>query len=165
VSAGGGLPLKVVTTVDRDLAKLAPLFRRAVEAAIAECHSVGLDAFVYEASRSPELAAVYYARGRTVKPPEQTVTNAPDETFTWHGYRLAVDVLSRARLWDAGDEWFEKVAVIFKKHGLKWGGDWKRRDMPHFQWGACKPSPSQRARELRASAGVEAVWRAVGAAA
>jgi hypothetical protein len=165
VSAGASLPFKVAATVDRDLSRLAPAFRRAVEAAIAECRANGLDAFVYEASRSPGLAKLYYARGRTIKPPTKTVTNAPDETFTWHGYRLAVDVLSRARLWDAGDEWFAKVAVIFKRHGLKWGGDWKRKDLPHFQWGKCKPSPSARARELLATEGHTGVWRAVGAAA
>lgn len=165
MSAGKGLPLKVVTAVDRDLSQLPPAMRRAVEAALADCKADGLDAFVYEAGRSHELALVYYARGRTVKPPERTVTNAPDETYTWHGYRLAVDVISRARGWDVTDEWFARVAVHFKRHGLKWGGDWKRKDLPHFQWGKCKPSPSARARELLRTEGRAGVWRAVGAAA
>jgi peptidoglycan L-alanyl-D-glutamate endopeptidase CwlK len=43
------------------------------------------------------------------------------------------------------------------------GGDWKFKDLPHFQWGPCKPSPSDRARELIRTEGMEAVWGAVGA--
>jgi len=33
-----------------------------VDAALADCHAAGLDAMVYEALRSPELQAAYYAR-------------------------------------------------------------------------------------------------------
>jgi hypothetical protein len=53
--------------------------------------------------------------------------------------------------------------VIFAKYGCKWGGDWKSPDRPHFQWGKCKPGPSDVARELIRTRGVEAVWEAVGA--
>src|SRR5262245_14790440 len=63
-------------TVSRDLSLLAPTFRAAVEAAIAECQTRNLDAYVYEAYRSPELQAIYYARGRTVVPPTKPVTYA-----------------------------------------------------------------------------------------
>ena len=154
--------------VDRDPAKLAPRFRAAVEAALADCHADGLDAYVYEAVRSRDLAVLYYARGRTVKPPERPVTNAPDETYSWHGYGLAVDVISRAHDWDRPTSWFADVAGHFKRHGCKWGGDWKQKDLrqkdlPHFQWGACKPSPSDEARRLLAEGGMPSVWRRVGA--
>ena len=59
-------------TNDRNL--LAPLFRAAVEAAIAECNDATnqLNAVVYETYRSNELQVVYYARGRTVRPPTYT---------------------------------------------------------------------------------------------
>ena len=63
--------------VSRDLELLAPKFRIAVQAAVAECRAAGLDAWVFEAYRSQELQALYYARGRTVIPPPRTVTNAP----------------------------------------------------------------------------------------
>lgn len=158
MSAGGPAP-----KVDRDLGKLAPKFRAAVEAAIAECNAAGLDAYVFEAYRSPELAAEYYARGRKKKPPQRPVTNAPDNLRSWHGYGLAVDVISREHAWAPKDGWWEQVAAIFKRHGLKWGGDWRQRDLPHFQHGKCKPSPSDRARELYDQGGAEAVWQAVGA--
>ena len=162
-----GGPTSDPTKANKDLSLLAPLFRKAVEAAIAECNSATppLEAMVFEGYRTQEMQRIYYARGRTVVPPLKTVTNAKSNLDSWHGYGLAVDVIHRTKLWnpDGGDTWFEKVAAIFKKHGCNWGGDWTTRDTPHMQWGRCKPSPSDRARELIASGGAEAVWRAVGA--
>lgn len=97
-------------TVSRDLDLLAPVFRVAVERAIADCQARGLDAYVYEAYRSPELQALYYARGRTVVPPIKPVTNAPTNLQSWHGYGLAVDVISKSKAWDQPEEWFARVA-------------------------------------------------------
>ena len=160
MSAGTG-----TAQVNRDLDLLAPKFREAVKVAIAECNAAGYQAMVYEGYRTQELQAIYYARGRTVIPPTHTVTNAPTNLTSWHGYGLAVDVVHQTKYWEPeeGEGWFRKVAEIFKKHGCKWGGDWNRPDTPHFQWGACKASPSDKARELIASGGVIAVWKAVGA--
>ena len=147
----------------KDLHKLAPFFRIAVLKALADCHKDGLDAFVFEAYRSNELQKIYYARGRTVRPPEHTVTNAPDNLRSWHGYGLAVDVISQEKYWDKSMEWFADVAEHFKAHDCDWGGDWRRPDFPHFQWGTLKASPSDKARELIQETGVRSVWAAVGA--
>ena len=147
--------------VNRDLTLLAPRFHEAVEFAIAECQQRGLDAFVYEAFRSDEIQRIYYARGRTVIPPQKPVTAARTNLESWHGYSLAVDVIHRTQLWSAPEEWFANVAEVFGRHGCKWGGNWRRPDLPHFQWGRCKPSPSQAAMLLARTEGVESVWRAV----
>jgi peptidoglycan L-alanyl-D-glutamate endopeptidase CwlK len=147
-------------TVDRSLDRLAPLFAEAVRAAISDLTAAGSDAYVYEARRSHELAVLYYARGRTIIPPHGKVTNAPDETRSWHGYGLAVDVISRSKGWDQPPSWFAYVAQTFKRHGCKWGGDWKQKDLPHMQWGRCKASPSDEARRLLAADGPVGVWRA-----
>lgn len=146
---------------DSDCGKLAPLFGRAVDAALLECRLAGLDAYVFEAYRSQALQSAYYARGRSVVPPQHPVTNAPSNLYSWHGYGLAVDVISRAQRWSAPESWFAQVAAIFKKHGCSWGGDWTQRDLPHFQWGLCKPSPSELAREIMSTQGVRAVWQAL----
>jgi len=45
VSAGQGT---AVPQISRDLSLLAPLFQKAVEAAIKECNDAGIDAFVYD---------------------------------------------------------------------------------------------------------------------
>lgn len=148
-----------------ELDYLAPGFRVAVERAIEACNdsSNALDAIVYETYRSNELQSVYYKRGREVKPPDSPVTGAQTNLYSWHGYGLAVDVIHREKEWDVGNSWFQSVAEIFTRHGCKWGGDWKSPDRPHFQWGRCKPSPSDEARELIRTRGIEAVWEAVGA--
>jgi hypothetical protein len=160
VSAGAsGSSVKI----DRDLGKLAPRFATAVEEALAACRNAGLDARLYEANRSAELQALYYERGRSVVPPSTTVTNARSNLYSWHGYGLAVDVISETKEWDAPVGWFEAVSVHFRAAGCRWGGEWKFKDLPHFQWGLCKPSPSDRARALMSSGGVQAVWIAVDA--
>ena len=149
--------------VSRDMSVLAPNFASAVRNAVSECNRNGLDAFVYEAYRSHELQSLYYARGRTVIPPSTPVTNAASNLYSWHGYGLAVDVISRGREWSVPDAWYAAVADIFRQFGCKWGGSWTKPDLPHFQWGPCRPSPSDYARELMAAEGPEGVWRAVGA--
>jgi peptidoglycan L-alanyl-D-glutamate endopeptidase CwlK len=89
------------------------------------------------------------------------VTNASSNLYSWHGFGLAVDVISRRHGWDRPGSWFADVALSFKKFGCKWGGDWKMKDLPHFQWGLCKPGPSDRAREILRSESMETVWKAV----
>jgi peptidoglycan L-alanyl-D-glutamate endopeptidase CwlK len=165
MSAGATAASYHLAKPTNDVDYLAPLFRAAVERAIAECNDPinNLSAMVYETYRSNELQEVYYARGREVIPPPEPVTNARTNLYSWHGYGLAVDVIHKSKGWDPGDKWFRDVAAIFKKHGCKWGGDWTSPDRPHFQWGKCKPSPSPVARELMTTRGVEAVWEAVGA--
>lgn len=140
-----------------DLAGLAPAFRAAVMGALEECRAAGLDATVFETLRTQERQRWAYLRG---------ASRAKDADASWHFYGLAVDVISRAKAWDAGDAWFRRVAAVFKRHGCDWGGDWHSfRDLPHFQWGRCRASPSDVSRTLYAQGGREAVWRAVGATA
>jgi peptidoglycan LD-endopeptidase CwlK len=149
--------------VQHSLGLLAPRFRTVVEDALRECERLSLQAVVYETYRSDALQKLYYARGRTVRPPDRTVTNAPDNLASWHGYGLAVDVIHRRKRWDMPDAWFHAVAKVFKSSGCDWGGDWRRPDLPHFQLAGLRDSPSIRARELIAAGGLEAVWREVGA--
>ncbi|MDR3416753.1 MAG: M15 family metallopeptidase [Nevskia sp.] len=151
--------------VNRELGLLAPAFRNAVEQALAECKARGLDAWVYESFRPQALQSLYYARGRTVQPPDKPVTNAASNLYSWHGYGLAVDVISRADGWNKPEAWFREVADCFRKYGCRWGGEWEMQDLPHFQWGKCRPSPSGLARELMRTQGLQAVWTAVGAGA
>jgi hypothetical protein len=150
--------------VQNDLDHLAPKMRERVVAAIWECNNMaGLDVVVYESVRSEHLQEMYYARGRTTVPPYRKVTNVADAKMGWHFYGLAVDVISKKNRWNNTEAWWLKVAAIFRLHGLDWGGDWEMKDEPHFQFAGIRKSPSQKARDLYASGGVEAVWKAVGA--
>lgn len=149
--------------VSADLARLAPAMRAAVTRTLADCRTRGIDAVVYEGYRARETAVAYYKRGRTQVPPQGIVTSAPDETYSWHGYGLAVDIISASKGWKVGHTWHAMVAELARPHGLKWGGDWTRPDLPHHQWGRCKASPSELARTILRGQGLAAVWRAVGA--
>lgn len=172
--------------VSADPSLLAPRFRQAVLGGIIECQQAGLDPYIYEAHRSQELQDLYWHRGRDVRPPERPVTNVKDAQYGWHFFALAVDVISRSEHWfnpagkpelrhlpshdplvvayvAQGEKWFADVAAIFKKHGCKWGGDWKQRDTPHMQWGLCRPTPSDLSREAYRVGGNPAVWKLVGA--
>lgn len=150
--------------IHSDRCLLAPKMRAAVEATLAGCAARGLDAVVYESYRERATAVAYYRRGRTQRPPFSIVTNAPDETYSWHGYGLAVDIIHATKGWDVAETWHAMVSEIAKGHGLKWGGDWSHPDLPHHQWGRCKASPSDDARRILRESGLPAVWRAVGAA-
>jgi hypothetical protein len=142
---------------------LPPKMRAAVKAALEECNDERLDAVVYESHRSDELQAIYYQRGRTVKPPDYTVTNVASAQYGWHFYWLAVDVISASRRWSVTADWRRRVTAIFKKHGLSAGAEWPHPDDPHYQWGKCRRSPSEESRRLYAEGGLEAVWLEVGA--
>lgn len=137
------------------LGALAPKMRDAVEAVLRACEIAGLDAVVYETSRTQELQALYFLRG---------ATHASNVLSSWHGYGLAADIVSRSKGWDVPRTWWDRLGAIAEAHGLDWGGRWPTlRDYPHVQWGHCRVSPSDRARELFAQGGSEAVWRECGA--
>lgn len=148
--------------VQNDIRLLAPKFGLAVGHALNLCHRKGLDVVVQESLRSKELQEHYYAQGRTR--PGPIVTNARSSLYSWHGYGLAVDVISASRAWNTTAAWRAQVAEIFKSCEMSWGGDWLKPDLPHFQHGLCRPSPSNRARQLISEGGLEAVWREVMAA-
>ena len=160
-----------VTVASTDLSLLAPKFRAAVEQAVSACLAAGLEVKVHEAFRSQARQAWLFAQGRTR--PGDIVTNAPTSLTSWHGYGLAVDVIHKTRAyWPAGrgrqhvaanEQWFRRVGQVYKEHGLSWGGDWRRPDTPHMQWGRCTASPTEGAKQLMRTQGAPAVWRSLDA--
>ncbi|MEO7102361.1 MAG: M15 family metallopeptidase [Gemmatimonadaceae bacterium] len=148
---------------------LAPLVGKVVTLAIAELNAAGWDARVFETLRSEELQAWDFEHG---------VTNAAHAWTSWHGYGLAVDVVSRQHGWDLWGRstptaWQDAVVAAFKKYGMAWAGDWTHGvgpghavDWDHFQWGKLRKSPSPVSISLFQSApdGYKAVWPLVGAA-
>ncbi len=159
------------TLVCHDVTILAPKFQTLILEVVEDLNVHGYDVHIYETGRSRQLAQLYFALKRS---------KAVDELHTWHGYRLAVDLISKARGWNVwpywsdalgkyvgGDpEWWQPVVATIRAHGLRWGGDWEHvKDAPHVQWHVegMHESPSDTARALLASGGYEAVWKAVGA--
>lgn len=87
--------------------------------------------------RSPEEQQGLYALGRTK--PGQIVTQIDGVTkLSNHNHKpsRAIDfaiVFAGKIVWNALGE-FAEAASFFKKHGAKWGGDWKTfKDYPHIE--------------------------------
>lgn len=91
--------------------------------------------------RTIEEQDALYAQGRTK--PGKVVTNAKGGQ-SYHNYGLAIDICliidGKEASWDSirdfdGDkiaDWME-IVKIFEAHGWEWGGDWRFKDLPHFQ--------------------------------
>lgn len=77
------------------------------------------------------------------------VTNARGGQ-SYHNYGLAVDIVIlfdpkggnnyTSASWDPLKDWdkdniadWQEVVTVFKKYGWEWGGDWRKKDLPHFQ--------------------------------
>lgn len=166
------LPPREVS-VDRDLSKLAPRFALAVGRVVADLTAWGYDPVVFEAMRTDERQRFLHGFGRQYDDGRGVVTHSLTSRDTWHGYGLAVDIVSKSKLWNA-DRWFwDTLGLSARRHGLLWGADWNNNgrtddesfsDRPHIQWGApMRRSPSSYAAALLKAKGVEAVWREVGA--
>jgi hypothetical protein len=145
---------------------LAPLFLDKIQRVEARMTAKGWHITRRETWRSDERAAWLYGFGRTWDDGRGIVTYATNALKTWHHYWLAVDYGDSR--YEPGNEpahfWTDLEAVAAGEH-LTCGGDWVMKDKPHVQWGPpMRLAPSDHAAKLLASGGVEAVWKAVGAA-
>ena len=138
---------------------LAPAFAEAVQAVLVDMP----DAVIAESIRSEERQAWLFGFGRDYDDGRGVVTHAQTAQNGWHKFGLAVDIVHGKLGWDAGASWFEKLALCYEAHGLTAGARWRMRDLPHGQWGKCRPAPSDEARRLFAEGGNRAVWKAVNA--
>lgn len=102
----------------------------------------GIPLRVVSAYRSPEAQQALLDSGRGV--------TSAGALLSYHNHRLALDVVPLEYLpmkdWNPTGPLWEKVGAIGKSVGLEWGGDWKKKDLPHFQM----PSGAAPIRELKA---------------
>ena len=103
-----------------------------IEQVIDEANAKGIDLRVVRGYRSLEEQQRLYDQGRISS--GGIVTNAPPG-FSYHNYGWAVDVCEyKNGKPDWHSERWDEIGKIGKKHGLIWGGDWKRLvDKPHLQ--------------------------------
>lgn len=146
--------------VERRLEVLAPAFRVAVEALLRDLEAeTGFKYRLFETLRTPERQAFLFGAGREWDDGRGIVTNARTSLDSWHGFSLAVDIVEKdATPWDVPPGFWEALGRLCKKHGLTWGGDWKKPDRPHVQWGRCPASPSPLDKALWLERGAPAVW-------
>lgn len=139
---------------------LAPVFRRNVEAILAEVEREK----VFESLRTEARQAWLYGFGKTWDDGRGNVTNARTALGGWHIYGLSVDIVEDdASPWVAPQSFWQSIGLAAERHGCKWGGRWKRVDLPHVQHGGCPKSPTPEDAKLFLANGPEAVWVKYGA--
>ena len=142
----------------------APRFAAAVTWLLDDMRLAGWHARVFETIRTNERQEWLYGFGRYWNDGRGVVTKAATAINGWHFYGLAADIVQDdATPWNAPKAFWNDLGEFAELRGLKWGGRWKMLDLPHVQWGNCRVSPSQRARDLWVRGGNAAVWREVGA--
>lgn len=101
------------------------------------CEDAGVYLLVTSTFRDFESQAALYAQGRTK--PGRIVTNS-NAGMSIHNYRCAYDVVPMRAgkpVWTTSGPdaklWL-KVGELGESVGLEWGGRWKFKDMPHFQY-------------------------------
>lgn len=128
----------------RSLDDLHPNVRDRALAWKADCAAAGIDVLIYCTFRSAAEQDELYKVGRTIKgsnisakrPMGLTVTNARGGDSI-HQYRCAWDCVplkAGKPAWDDLDS-YKRMAVIGKKHGIEWAGDWVTfKEQAHFQY-------------------------------
>jgi hypothetical protein len=111
-----------------DLEALQPEFRRKVEALITRMQADGFDPMVWETYRTPARAKLLSKRGTGIAP--RADGSIP---IGMHQLGLAVDIVSKSKLWTPPRAFWDALGAEAKALGLTWGGTWKRVDKPHVQ--------------------------------
>lgn len=141
----------------------APKFAAAVLATLNGMQDDGFDPIVYETLRSPERQAWLYGFSRDYDDGDGWRTNAKLSFESWHGFGLAVDIISESQQWAAPPAFWTALGAHAASNGLAWGGNWHTKDLPHVQPSNLHDSPTDRARQLNEDGGLRAVWNEVGA--
>lgn len=163
--------------VRKDLELLAPKFKRKVLQLLIAMTERGFDPVVAETMRDEARQRFLYGFGREYDDGRGVVTKAATADTTWHGFGLAVDIISRSKAWGAPEAFWSALMEECNRLGLCHGNDWDGDgvpvekdpdesfgDRPHVQWKPMKRYPSPLAAKVRDEQGLEALWRLVGAA-
>lgn len=136
---------------------MQPRFGSMIIELIYEARKAGLNVGIFHGYRSHEQQRNLYAKGRTR--PGRIVTRA-QAGHSWHNFGLASDIVFYTKKgnwsWAEKHNW-KKLGVIGKSIGLKWGGDWRRPDRPHFMLKGNVKS-IRNARLLYKDGGLKRVW-------
>lgn len=110
---------------------------------ISECQvlagETGLEYKVICGTRTYEQQSELYELGRSKA--GKIITNARPG-YSFHNFGLAVDcgvfqdgVYLDEKKPKVAEDFHRKASAIARKHGIRWGGDFKNfKDFPHFEW-------------------------------
>lgn len=114
----GGPPLKA--GIDRDPGNLLPGFAARVELLFARMRERGFHPLLWEGLRTPARAAELERKGT-------------GSARSIHCLGAAVDILDEATKWNAPEAFWLALGGSAAELGLTWGGEWRKRDLPHVQ--------------------------------
>ena len=141
---------------EKRLQQIHPALAAAVRAMIADLSAKGLLVEVVQGMRTFAEQDELYAKGRTK--PGEIVTQARGGESN-HNYGLAVDLCPFTNDkpdWNAPTSAWAAIGAAAEKHGLEWGGQWKKFiDKPHVQLPAMTVKECAR---CHADGGMDAVW-------
>jgi peptidoglycan L-alanyl-D-glutamate endopeptidase CwlK len=145
----------LLDTANKNMKGVHPKMRQKVLCIIQEMYQDGIRFSVHTGMRSYQQQAALYAQGReslqhvnemrrrvgyyrlSTKENRYRVTWVK---FSWHNTGLAVDLVEDGSS-KRGIQWswrniknFHKIGKYAKKHGLQWGGWWRKKDWPHLQY-------------------------------
>lgn len=108
---------------------LQPSLQPLAEQLVLNAAGAGIPVRIVQDYRTPEQQQALLDSGRQV-----TKAGA---NLSYHNYRLAFDIVPEEYLsmkdWNPEGAYWVKLGEIGKALGLEWGGDWKQKDLPHFQ--------------------------------
>ncbi len=115
------------------IASLDPSMHSIVRQFLAVAAQSGIQLRVVSGYRSPVDQEGIYQQGRSTDGP--VVTNAKPG-YSKHNFGVAFDVAPVQNgevYWPNDSNFWSTVGSIGKSLGLKWGGDWAKPDLPHFE--------------------------------
>jgi peptidoglycan L-alanyl-D-glutamate endopeptidase CwlK len=145
----------------RGIEKLAdpnvhPTARMLFQCVLEELVSLGYNPVVVEVYRPPSRQRMLYAQGRTdTQLLEKGFTESEIVQYRKAGYTVdkrpvshtlnsmhtrgrAMDIawfVDGKTTYDVPNSWWEAYGALARKHGLIWGGDWKKfKDRPHVEY-------------------------------
>lgn len=115
-----------------------------------------------------------FCLGRTLKNPDGSCKEKPLGNIvtkarggdSLHNYGLAVDIVFRNPEWNwNGNLPWDRLGKLGEIFGLEWGGCWKFKDLPHFQYlgrlSQTNMDPLTVVKSFYAAGGIQAVWDAL----
>ena len=133
--------------VSRDRSLLPSVFNAKLDRVLARMEKQGHDPIIFEALRTDERQRFLWGFGRLYDDGRGVVTYSKTAERTWHGYGLAVDIISKRHAWNAPASFWTALGEACRAEGLWWGNDWDRdgvpverdpdermSDRPHVQW-------------------------------
>jgi D-alanyl-D-alanine carboxypeptidase len=116
--------------MSRKLDDLVPELRVKAFELIARCAELRVPIFIVDTLRTPQEQEIYLAKGVSWTPRSKHLVGRAIDVCPYQQFALHETVKLE---WNADDPAWQTIGRIGKQLGLVWGGDWRHRDLSHFE--------------------------------